>query len=147
MRFSKLTAVVLFSFAIIGYMACKKTDTSQATKPQTPNKFFTISATAPKEIKAIAEKLRHKNEQTSFINDFIKKQGYALWDKAQFRKIKNASIKNRGNQSRTLGSDSVSDYILIPLVLENQNKVHGALACLISGDSVYVNVLDGSRVK
>jgi hypothetical protein len=88
----------------------------------------------------VVDKIRRQNEASPFLNEFIRKQGFAVWDKTTVKHVANSvAIK----ASRTAGDSA--ELVIIPLVRANENHVHGALACTVIDDSVTIRLLDGSK--
>lgn len=130
------------SFFVIN--ACRKMDRHNQIGIIDPvQKFFKVPANTHASVKKIIEKIRNQNQQAQFLGEFIKRQGFAIWDKAI---VKIIPFKSRQTSSPRLTGDSTrfSECILIPLVLENGNQVHGALACKVDGDSIYMKLIDGA---
>jgi hypothetical protein len=144
--FSWLTASIL-GFLIIG---CHKSDQTgladeksnlSAVELNASEKFLSLPVTVPTSIKKIAEYIRIKNQQKGFLDKFIQKEGFAIWDKAFIRQIQS---KQRNGESQ-IGTEEME--VLIPLVFRDSSSVHAALACKIKNDSVYINLLDGRTYK
>jgi hypothetical protein len=131
----------LILFAFVLFFSCRKTEkvfTQPATEAEI--KFFTLPASADPSLQKVVDKIRSENEASSFLNEFIKKQGFAVWDKTTVQRLAK-SVATKAN--RTAGDSA--DLVIIPLVRANEKQVHGALACTIIDDSVTIRLLDGSK--
>src|SRR5258706_823729 len=132
---------ILLSAWVICYFslnACRKID-HQNNRSQIDNteRFFKLSPNVHPAVKQVANKIRKLNEQRNFINRFVTKQGFALWDKAVVTPIRSANTAARLESS---------DYsVLIPLVWDNAPLVHSAIAAKVTSDSTYFTVLDGGN--
>jgi hypothetical protein len=144
----------IFLFLIIALLqSCKKTNTEfqlEVTKPEIDPaiKFFNLPINVNPSVKKVADKIKIQNDQKHFLNQFVKAQGYPLWDKALITNrstvntpATHASLSNTSSST----SNSSEDLIFIPLVLQDSNQVHGALSCKVNGDSVYIRLIDGSN--
>jgi hypothetical protein len=130
---------ILFAFVL--FFACRKTE-KVFTQPKTEaeTKFFTLPASADPSVQKVVDKIRRQNEASSFLNEFIKKQGFPVWDKTTVQHVA-TPVATKAN--RTAGDSA--DLVIIPLVRANEKQVHGALACTIIDDSVTIRLLDGSK--
>jgi hypothetical protein len=141
MNHRKLLLATITLLSVVVYFSCRKTE-KVFTQPKTESetKFFTLPASADPSVQKVVDKIRRQNEASSFLNEFIKKQGFAVWDKATVQHVAN-SVATKSSRTANDSADSV----IIPLVRANEKKVHGALACTIIDDKVTIRLLDGSK--
>jgi hypothetical protein len=152
LRNSLKILLVPLLFCVGIFCSCTKLDKfeSQQNENDPKIKFFNLQGNINPSVKKIHDKIENQNEKFHFINEFVQKQGYALWDKAMIKTVplKNISSLQKTPTNNITSSNTnggVEDLILIPLVLQNSNQVHGALACNVNGDSISIRLLDGSN--
>jgi len=130
-----ISLITLISSILVN--ACRKFDHQSKPKIDKAERFLTLPPNVHPAVKRVVEKIRRVNQRTNFLNDFISRQGFARWDKAIVTGTKSVSIAGRVN---------AEDYcLLIPLVMEDQEQVHGAIGCKVTADSVFFTLLDGSQ--
>jgi hypothetical protein len=123
-----LTAgLLLFSFFFI-HQSCTKLDTEKPHLNDAVEKFFTVPAGTKSQVKRVMENLKEQNKLTGFINEIVKKEGYALWNKAMIN-TRPASYKS---SLRNLQSP-VDTFIHIPLVLEGTEYVNSFILAKLNG--------------
>lgn len=145
MKITKFRFLLLVTVSILTYVSCRKMDRAVEVEKIDPvTKFFTIPASTDPSVKRVADKIRSQNETSSFVNQFIKKQGFAIWDQSIVKHFAYLPVKQKSGVSGRTTSDS-TDLVIIPLVRTNEHQVHGALACTIIDDSITIHLLDGSQ--
>lgn len=137
--------VTLFLFNAI--ISCRKTENiNSAIKPDniySVDKFFKLRPGTDLKVIKVIEKLRTANYNNPSFPNFIKTQGIAVWDKALIQEM---PLQGLSNTSSLVSNASNTEYqILIPLVPINDEKVHGAIAVRLTGDSISFKLLDGSN--
>jgi hypothetical protein len=116
------------------FHACRKIDRAgNSSKIDNTKRFFTIPGQTHPAVKRVADKMKRMDQRYPFINKFITKQGFALWDKA---------IVTSGGSAR---GQSSNYSVLIPLVWDNYDLVHAAIAAKVTEDSVYWTLMDASN--
>lgn len=147
----KTAVYSLLVFYSLFLFSCRKTfienlqpaqiEVMQVNKDET-EKFFNYPPTIEMAVIRVIDQMRRENIRSGFIANFLKNEGYAIWN--------NALVKE-DPQSRSSGgnvSNNVTvNQVLIPLVYEGSNFVHAALACKVTGDSVYISLLDSRYYK
>ena len=151
-----LSFSVILIFLFLSQQSCKKIDsqpTSTVTRPVVDPaiKFFNLPANVNPSVKKVADKIKMQNDQKHFLNQFVKKQGYPLWDKAVITTVPvtnvSSSQHNFGSSTNTSSSagSGTEDLVFVPLALQDSNQVHGALYCKVNGDSVSIRLIDGTK--
>ena len=90
-----LLLLVAVSFLVIN--ACRKFDHQSLRKVDKAERFLALSPNAHPAIKKVVEKIRKVNQRTNFLNEFISRQGFAIWDKSIVTGTTNASTTGRVN--------------------------------------------------
>lgn len=118
-------------------LACRKNDLT--TPPNDPtqaiNKFFTLPCAANPAVARIAQKLQTLHSRTGFVQELIKKDGYALWEKALI------NLPARSGRS-TNTANNADTIIYIPLVLDNTDYVNAFIYAKL-GDSIQLQLHRG----
>src|SRR5882762_967306 len=82
--FLSLSSILIFLF--LSQQSCKKIDSQPPVTAQSPIdpaiKFFNLPVNVNPSVKKVADKIKTQNEQKHFLNQFVKMQGYPLWDNA-----------------------------------------------------------------
>lgn len=139
MKLSRLLTPLLFSLFIVGYLACKKTDSFQNKPEIPPDRFFSVSSNAPKEIKLIADAIKKQNDKYNYLSSITKRSGYPRWDKARIANFDKGSLTGRG-------ADEVSgEVVYVPFVRDSDNYVNSLLMVKIDAtDTIFRMVHDYS---
>ncbi len=134
-------SVLLFlctSLILLCTNGCKKSIITEdgVTETELKRDFFDAPANTDPAVLRIISEIRRRNEIKEFIPDFVKHNGYAVWDKA----IKSLSTKkSQGRDSNLNGATSSADTIIfIPLVFEDRNQVIGFIKAVINNE-IYLN--------
>jgi len=107
-------SIILFSILFL-QQSCKKTDSilpatdkelldAKGKEVNITAQFFKLPANASSAIQRAAGEFQKQNSNKEFINSFVKKEGFAIWDKAMIsiskRKINHnqlsASVESEG---------------------------------------------------
>ena len=95
--------VVLFLVAlIVCTFSCRKTDFITEEKENNKaltDKFFDLPVNTNPLVKRIAENMKIQNDKNEFIANFIKTEGYAIWDKVIIQ-ASNRQIIARGSNAK-----------------------------------------------
>ena len=125
-------------FSVLLFQSCHKIEINNSDaltlKSQT-EKFFIVPENTSPITKRIAEVMQNQDKNHGYIlNDFIKINGFAKWDK---------SLMTSGSTAlnRVGTNDSL---VLIPLVTDSSNKVKSSLLCVVSADSVDIRIISTS---
>jgi hypothetical protein len=131
-----LTSAICYFFL----NACRKLDHQSAhSSIDNTERFFKLPSDAHPALQKVVTQMRRMNQRTPFINDFVAKQGFAIWNKAVI-----TPVTRKNTASRLLGE--TEEYsLLIPLVWDNGEMVHAAIAAKVTEDSVFFSLLDGSN--
>ena len=124
----KTLIVVITGFLLF---ACKKSDfqyVSKAENKEITNRFFLYKENINPTVVTIINELKFQNTKTDFIRNFALKEGFAIWDKATVSTTLKRMNKNDSTESFDNPEDTV---VFIPLVLENDNKVHSYFVIII----------------
>jgi hypothetical protein len=122
-----IAAVFLLSFFIM-QQSCTKIDTDKPHLNDPTEKFFTVPAGTKPQVLRVMENLKEQNKLTGFIKDIVKKEGYALWNKAM------VNTKPVSSQSLLNNLQSpVDTFIHIPLVLEGTEYVNSFILAKLNG--------------
>ena len=128
-----LLLACLLSFSIT-FNSCKKNDITidPVEREQAPksSKFFSVKADTDPVVKRIVADIIKRNNSKEFVTGFAGKNGYPVWDKILANKIK---LVNSSFTASNL--NSTDTIILIPLVLEGQQRVNGFIKAVIN-DSI-----------
>lgn len=140
----KIFSIILISFL---FVACKKDLSSVPTSVQIPSSvsetaFFRISDTVPAVVKKLAQRIEKQNKKYRFIENFIRKEGYAVWNKVNIYTTKTDRTIFRN--TNTASSDTI---LFVPLVLPNTTYVNSFLACRVDGDTVAIKLHRGRAYK
>ena len=115
----------------------QKTDTKKGEN-KTVKRFLTLPQNIDTAIRRVAAQIGRENDRSGFLENFVKTRGFAVWDKALIKTTKNKQRSTSANQ----------DYeVLIPLVIKDSQVVYSALACKVTADSVYIQLLDARLYK
>jgi len=131
------TAVIALT-VLFFYQGCKKTDLKISQNHELEDKFLTVSSNAPSAVKRIVETIKNQNEKFHFLNNFIKQQGFAKWDKSPL------IPKTAGYGVRTQGSKG-DTIVIVPLVKLDSARVTAFLACRVNADSVQIKLFRADR--
>ncbi len=105
--------------AVVGYVACRKTDslTKEEPSPQVKeSRFFSEHKSSNPQVQGIVKYLERQNEKLGFVEKTVKKIGYPRWDKA---------LISSGNARR--GASDTINVVYIPFVRDSQNYVNASL--------------------
>lgn len=138
MRISRLLITVLTSVFCFHYLSCKKTDIKVAQTQDLEIRFLTVPANAPNAVKRIAKTIKKQNENFHFLNEFIKKQGFARWDKSPII----SKPVGLGTRNQTSEGDTI---VIVPLVKIDSTRVTAFLACRVTNDSVNIKLYRADR--
>jgi hypothetical protein len=132
--------IILFTCSICYFVlyACRKIDQrTNLNQIDHTERFFKTSSDVHPAVKKVIDVMRKINDKRKFINKFVEKQGFALWNKAYVTPIRPANTASRLE---------ASDYsVMIPLVWDDKPMVHSAIAAKVTSDSVYFTLMDGSN--
>lgn len=139
---------LLLAFILVSnFSSCRKADTeivlvqktdTKKGENKTVKRFLTLPQNIDTAIRRVAAQIGRENDRSGFLENFIKTRGFAVWDKALIKTTKNKQRSTSANQ----------DYeVLIPLVIKDSIAVYSALACKVTGDSVYIQLLDARLYK
>ncbi len=132
----KRPAAFVFSFIIvIFFFSCKKTsllleDVSNKTGNSKDFFSYNVQDADPLVMKVLTE-VKRRNEQSAFIEQFAKSNGYAIWNKSIIKK----GVKNRRKTNSFQSSGGEDTMIYIPLVMEDSLSVTGFIIATIN-DSI-----------
>jgi hypothetical protein len=133
-----LLCLVLFSFMLL-QQSCKKTDIRviENTVDNTAKieQFFKAPANANSALQKVVNELKKQNSNNGFITEFIKKEGFAIWDKATIlvKPDDVAAIPNSGTPISPTSLSNLKDTtIFIPLVLDNANYVNAFIKAKVT---------------
>lgn len=146
-RFSRLLASIIVSLSITLIYSCKKTDIANQAdivkgedkiiSQKTADDFFKLPADASPVLYRIANELQKQNKTQDFISNFIKKEGFPVWHKAS---IEAGGHKIKNNSNPGFDWEGLEDTtVYIPLVVSNQQYVHGFLKATVS-DTVEIKI-------
>ncbi|MDQ6608949.1 MAG: hypothetical protein M3Y85_03920 [Bacteroidota bacterium] len=128
--------LLLILSALVLFFSCRKTDSYQSDIQKTQIKderFFTVSASASPEVKAIAEAVKKQDDKFHFLSSVIKKAGYPIWDKARIINFNNRTISGRSSSDSSGG-----ELVYIPFALDSQNRTNAVLAVRLNNpDTTY----------
>jgi hypothetical protein len=139
----KTLIVVITGFLLF---ACKKSDfqyVSKAENKEITNRFFLYKENINPTVVTINE-LKFQNTKTDFIRNFALKEGFAIWDKATVSTTLKRMNKNDSTESFDNPEDTV---VFIPLVLENDNKVHSYLKAILNNGVIIMLGRNGDFEK
>ena len=129
--FNRLALCSLILLSTIVFNACKKVDIN-VTEMNPVDRFFKLPANASPEIKRIIEDLKVKNEAHPFVEQFIVKEGYPLWEYAKMQQKKN----NRSVLAKEDGEES-AEIIDIPVVQDSAKIVKDILSSKLGEEILY----------
>lgn len=130
-KYQLFSICTFLSLIIVLQQSCTKVDTRSngLNKESSSEKFFRIPVGTDPLIQKIADVLKHTNSQTEFITAFSNHEGFAIWNKANFKTV------HRGAASFTgTGIPDVDTIITIPLILNGADIVNGYLQATLNGD-------------
>src|ERR1043165_9737820 len=109
-----LTSILILIFLNgIIIISCRKLDkpVNDESLKQIEEKFLTLPANSSPELQRIVNKLKEQNDKSHFIAEFVKKNGYPVWQKVLWN---NSSSQSRSESQR---SSTNNDTLLffIPL--------------------------------
>ncbi|MBS1509939.1 MAG: hypothetical protein JST86_03810 [Bacteroidetes bacterium] len=84
----------------------------------------------------VAANLKQQHSTKEFIEDFVKKEGFPVWNKA----LITSGGSGNGSVIAAKGSTTTTVTVIIPLVEEGANYVHGYLCAKETGDLVDVQL-------
>lgn len=135
-----IISFLLLCVAALSINSCKKTDTlfqsnNETPKERTAENFFKLPANAPSVLKRIAKELERQNKTNEFVQAFIAKEGFPIWNKSRME-----THKRKHNVSTFGDGDDLNDTIVyIPLVVDSQHYVHGFLKATVT-DTVDIRI-------
>ena len=142
-------AISLFLFMVV-QQSCKKTGVgvaeSAANNINKTEQFFKLPTNANSSLQRVAEALEKQNNKKEFIEEFITKEGFAIWDKASlFVKADNANTTpNNSTAANPTDLSGLRDTtIFIPLVLNNANHVNAFIKAIVA-DTVSMRLFRNS---
>ena len=118
--------LLLFIFPLLIF-SCKKTDIKQTEN--VVERFLKVPANASPQMLRTIEDLRKKNEANPFIETFINRHGYPLWQYAKFTKPKNAPS--------IYASQLQEELLEVPIVKDMAEYVNGILNVKIDAEILY----------
>jgi len=139
-----LYALVIICLGISSLFSCRKTDRKNLTEnnPNIVERFLQTPANAVPQLQIIVNRFRKQNQQNGFLPGFIQRHGFAVWNKT----LVSSQKAQVSPAARSSTGSVVEDWVLIPLVRENEEQVTAALACVIRADTVCsVQLLDGKE--
>lgn len=144
-----LYAVLAAMLLVVVLQSCKKYDNAAPVETVDVSiKFFNLPQNLNPAVQKIANKIKVQNNEKNFLDAFVKVQGYPIWDKAKITTVPLAYAPNiRFNSRASSSTTETEDFILVPLAMPNTNRVHGALSCVVKGDSVSIALIDGRKYK
>ncbi|MBK6937672.1 MAG: hypothetical protein IPH18_12900 [Chitinophagaceae bacterium] len=111
--------------AVVGYAACRKTDSRATEEPSTQvkeSRFFSEHTSTNPQVQGIAKYLERQNEKLGFVEKTVKKIGYPRWNKT-FIVNQSTGI----NPSDRLENEDTTTIYYIPFVRDSQNYVNASL--------------------
>jgi len=136
----KLTLTILSLAGALLYTACRKTDqpANQPAPPGNEEQFFTRHASNLPRVQSIVQFMQRENDTYHFVNNLVKKAGYARWDKTLLYRTPSPQIE-------TVGSGDTTFVAFIPMVLEGGNTVNAQLVVNISPADTLYRVIGASE--
>lgn len=122
--------------AVVGYTACRKTDSRATEEPSLQvkkSKFFNEHTSTNPQVQGLMKYVQRENEKYQFVENVVKQIGYPRWDKALI-------VDKPQTQFIESGDDSVT-ITHIPFVRDSQNYVNASLVIRTTPDDTSVRYL------
>jgi hypothetical protein len=120
-RLKPILILLIFLMYVFEF-SCKKPeheeDMSTMSNSQVFEKFFSYSGNDP-DVKAFVNEIKSQNEKKDFLNLFIEKNGFPLWDKSIVKKTSKGTLA------------------IIPFALNNTSEVNGFIVAKKSGNNLF----------
>ncbi|MCC6180525.1 MAG: hypothetical protein IT237_01695 [Bacteroidia bacterium] len=128
----KLISKLLILFFALSLVSCHKNDSiyniNQKNDKLIVEQFTKVPNGLNPLFQKIANKLKEKEEQNSFLVKLGKKVGFPLWDKAQF----NSRHDNVAAKDSSSGEEQT---VIVPLSIPNSSEVNGFIAASINANN------------
>lgn len=132
-----IASLLLLLLSTSFFSSCKKSDVdNQPTENVNLNieKFTTLPANANRNLKLIVGDLKKREIKRPFISNFIKNNGYPMWDQA----ISNIPLTNTLENLQVSFKESISSGVLfVPFRKEGSNKITTYLVIYKKNDTTY----------
>ena len=129
--------------AVVGYVACRKTDrlTTEDPSPQVKeSRFFSEHKSSNPQVQGIADYVKRQNDKLGFVEKTTQMIGYPRWDKTL--SFKKPGVNKNGKGNYTESEDSASIYY-IPFVRDSQNYVNATMVVkTIQNDTTFNYLCD-----
>lgn len=135
----KLTLTTLALAGVLMYTACRKTDQpiNRPAPPGNEEQFFTRHASNLPRVQSIVQFMQRENDKYHFVNNLVKKAGYARWDKTLLYRTPSTQVETITNDTTFVA--------FIPMVLEGGNTVNAQLVVNISPSDTLYRVMGASE--
>lgn len=117
--------------------SCRKMERSLEGHTDKAQQFFHMSNSMPSIIKKVANAIQKQDQQFHFLDEFIEKKGFPLWNKSVVQ------TSGHHGAARIEGGAAYDSLVFVPLVMSHAEKVHGYLVCGIKDDSIKIRMIDG----
>jgi hypothetical protein len=123
-NFKYLLFLFLIYLTTFTYQSCTKIDTtdSNLSAKETSTKFFAIPIGTLPIVEKIVKQLENENSIKEFASSFAVTNGYAIWNKVEIH-----IVPNNSSSFAAKASSANDTLVIVPLVLNNTNKVNGFL--------------------
>lgn len=127
----------LFLLIISQLVSCKKTDFKNSQLVIDRERFFNLPENSPAILHRIISNMKTQDAQKPFVDDFVKNQGYPIWEHAKI-----CVSKNNYNTIEPGGDTLVS----VPIVENGRQYLKSVLAIKVNTD-VWYKLLEGIKYR
>jgi len=111
--------LLLLTASIAIFIACRR-NLDRSFEQNYETRFFSLPANTKPEVKAVFSIIFRQNQQSHFVNSFVKRIGYPYWGKAWV-------FNNKGSNTAGRSQTDSANYVYIPFARENDSFVNSAL--------------------
>lgn len=136
---SKIIRASIYILLFANLISCQK-DTVHSNSKIEEN-FFKLPKDANPVLNRLIAHLKKQNENNSFVEDFVKANGYPIWDKAKIILPTQTDYRSNIETNQIEATDSL---IVIPTVIFNYSFVKSILAVKLNSD-IFYKLFDGDN--
>lgn len=130
--------VITFLLIILFVQSCSKNELIyQSEYNKRINTFFKSKKLLDASTLRVQNHMLRLNSQKKFISDFIKKNGYPLWDNV-YNKTNSKSLKRKLDITDFTNSEDT--LLIIPIAIEGQEKISGFITAKLDALNVKLNL-------
>lgn len=129
-KYFKLFGYLSLVFIVLLNFNCTKLNVEKETKytSETTSKFFSLPVATNPLVRRVAAAMELQNSKVPFIDNFVLNEGYAIWDKVMLKESKrDIAVQSILGNTTSAGVASTDSAVVIPLALENTNKINSYL--------------------